>query len=84
MCYTKLDRNDLVFLDRKARKRRDRTEYFQPSKAEKERKGLKTRSQVPKPEGYQRNASPNRVSVEVQDLHRDFETKHKKVTASTA
>lgn len=24
---------------------------------------------------------PNRVSVEVQDLHRDFETKHKKVTA---
>src|SRR5207244_13382998 len=24
---------------------------------------------------------PNRVSVEVQDLHREFETKHKKVTA---
>src|SRR3989449_2284201 len=81
MCYTKIDQNDLVFLDRKARKRKDRTDYFQPSNAEKARKGLKPAFRSPAGRILSVMHRPNRVSVEVQDLHREFETKHKKVTA---
>src|SRR3989442_3829267 len=36
---------------------RDRTEYFQPSKAEKRKKGVKDRSKVPNRKDTQRNAS---------------------------